>query len=289
MVVRVSPSGTQPVMWLGLAILVFQVAVAGWCLRAVARQEDDLLQGRMRFCATVIHDVRQPLQAATLFLDGLTHAQPGSQTVKATQGLEQSILSVRHILEDFHDLARLDAAAGGVHMQDFNLAAMLHALEAEFAAQAISKNLRFCFYCPSTDIRVHSDPQWVQTIVRKLLIHAMAQTQHGGVLLGLRQRDVFERRIAPDGSIEDRSVEGFNRGGSLSFAGADKAHVDVGAPEFRRELGFDHRPGGLAHWNREDHLDPLAHGMAPSVWCVGRDRDQAADMPPSTGMKPPVT
>ncbi|MCZ2440908.1 MAG: hypothetical protein LC119_12150 [Burkholderiales bacterium] len=36
-------------------------------------------------------------------------------------------------------------------------------------------------------------------------------------LLGIRQRDVFERRIAADGSIEDRSVEGFNRGGSLLF------------------------------------------------------------------------
>ena len=34
-------------------------------------------------------------------------------------------------------------------------------------------------------------------------------------LLGIRQRDVFERRIAADGSIEDLSVEGFNRGGSL--------------------------------------------------------------------------
>ena len=34
-------------------------------------------------------------------------------------------------------------------------------------------------------------------------------------LLGIRQRDVFERRIAADGSIEDLSVEGFNRGGSM--------------------------------------------------------------------------
>lgn len=36
-------------------------------------------------------------------------------------------------------------------------------------------------------------------------------------LLGIRQRDVFERSIEADGGIEDRSVEGFNRGGSLSF------------------------------------------------------------------------
>jgi hypothetical protein len=34
-------------------------------------------------------------------------------------------------------------------------------------------------------------------------------------LLGLRQRDVFERHILPSGSIHDRSVEGFNKGGEL--------------------------------------------------------------------------
>ena len=36
-------------------------------------------------------------------------------------------------------------------------------------------------------------------------------------LLGLRQRDVFERQVASDGSIDDESVEGFNRGGTLRF------------------------------------------------------------------------
>jgi len=36
-------------------------------------------------------------------------------------------------------------------------------------------------------------------------------------LLGIRQRDVFERRIESDGTMVDTSVEGFNRGGSLRF------------------------------------------------------------------------
>lgn len=35
-------------------------------------------------------------------------------------------------------------------------------------------------------------------------------------LLGLRQRDVFERSLEADGSIVDRSVEGFNKGGSVT-------------------------------------------------------------------------
>lgn len=37
-------------------------------------------------------------------------------------------------------------------------------------------------------------------------------------LLGILQRDVFERELMPDGGIVDRSVEGFNRGGEILFA-----------------------------------------------------------------------
>lgn len=36
-------------------------------------------------------------------------------------------------------------------------------------------------------------------------------------LLGVRQRDVFERSLEADGSIVDRAVEGFNRGAYLCF------------------------------------------------------------------------
>lgn len=36
-------------------------------------------------------------------------------------------------------------------------------------------------------------------------------------LLGIKQRDVFERQIEADGSMTDRSVQGFNAGGSLQF------------------------------------------------------------------------
>lgn len=53
-------------------------------------------------------------------------------------------------------------------------------------------------------------------------------------LLGIRQRDLFERRIAADGAITDRSVDGFNRGGTLHFAfarevrgGHDGTRVDI--------------------------------------------------------------
>lgn len=54
-------------------------------------------------------------------------------------------------------------------------------------------------------------------------------------LLGIRQRDVFDRTIDEDGSIHDVSVEGFNKGGSLDFhfhpvPGATEVDITIKLP-----------------------------------------------------------
>lgn len=58
----------------------------------------------------------------------------------------------------------------------------------------------------------------------KLKFHVLAQADGAARftqevrLLGLRQKDIFERTIADDGSIHDVSVHGFNKGGTLDFS-----------------------------------------------------------------------
>lgn len=82
------------------------------------------------------------------------------------------------------------------------------------------------------DLRHHISTQ----VHPKLRFEVLAQDEHSARyvqevrLLGLRQRDVFERSIADDGSMRDVSVEGFNRGGSLDFTFAPEAggtRVDI--------------------------------------------------------------
>ncbi|MCW5633293.1 MAG: hypothetical protein KIT17_08140 [Rubrivivax sp.] len=46
-------------------------------------------------------------------------------------------------------------------------------------------------------------------------------------LLGIVQRDLFERRFLADGRMVDTSVEGFNQGGSLAFAFTPEARGGV--------------------------------------------------------------
>jgi signal transduction histidine kinase len=205
LVSRDGPTGAQALVWIGMATLLLEFAVTAWCVRAVKAIEEDEKRQQIQFFAKAIHDVRQPLQAATLFIDSLVHASPGPKMLKAAQCLDQSIQSVRHTLDSLLDISRLNAGAVPVRKQAFSLITLLNALETEFAAQATSRNLRFCLYCPPTDVWVNSDPQLVQMILRNLLVQAMGETQRGGILLGARKRasqviiQVWDTRTKPQG------------------------------------------------------------------------------------------
>jgi signal transduction histidine kinase len=216
LVARSAPFGAQPVLWVGLASLVLEVAIARWSLRAVAATLKNQADQQAHFFATAVHDARQPLQAATLFLDTVIHSPLEPHPLKAARSADLSVHTVRHMLDDLLDTARLDADAMSVTPQPFSLHALLHELEAEFAPQAAARGLRFCLYCPSSDIHVHGDAQLVRMIVRKLLVHAVYQTSQGGLLLGVRQRghnillQVWETRSDVPGDPQRQEARGLS-------------------------------------------------------------------------------
>ena len=53
-------------------------------------------------------------------------------------------------------------------------------------------------------------------------------------LLGMRQRDLIDRRIDEDGSIHDESIDGFNKGAKLDYRFAPAA--DSGTPGTRVDI-----------------------------------------------------
>lgn len=69
------------------------------------------------------------------------------------------------------------------------------------------------------DLRHHIEHNVHPKLTFKILEESAghARFEQSVKLLGIRQRDVFERVVSADGTIVDTSVEGFNKGGSLRF------------------------------------------------------------------------
>lgn len=152
------------------------------------RQLKEENRAKTRFLAAASHDLRQPIQAAALFVDHLKHAALPAGAQQAIRGLELSLQSVGGLLESLLDISKLDAGAVAPQVVDFPIRRVFDTLTVEFAAAAHAKGLRWHVHGAEAGWWVRSDPQLVTTVLRNLVANAVAYTPRGGIVLAARRR-----------------------------------------------------------------------------------------------------
>ncbi|CCQ74092.1 hybrid sensor histidine kinase/response regulator [Magnetospira sp. QH-2] len=173
---------------------------------------------KTRFLAAASHDLRQPLQAATLFLATLGEQDQDPAHRKIVEKTGDSIASLRFLLDGILDLSKLDAGLVEVREEVFPLADLFTKLGNEFSQLAEHKGLKFNMVTPS--VLVRTDPRLLETVLRNLLDNAIKYTDSGGILLGYRKRgpvlrlDVVDsgQGIAPE--VQKRIFEEFYQVGN---------------------------------------------------------------------------
>lgn len=150
--------------------------------RAEAERAND---AKSRFLAAASHDLRQPLQAARLFLEVLEMrlADAPSRAIvgKALNALD----STNGLLNALLDISTLEAGVVQPDVSVFPVARLLDRLAEETAPQAESAGLRFS--AVGSTALVRSDPVLLERMVRNLLSNALRYTRTGGILLGCRR------------------------------------------------------------------------------------------------------
>lgn len=141
---------------------------------------------KTRFLAAASHDLRQPVHAMGLFLESLQNRYRELRDSKLFTQVEQSILTLRRMLDAMLDISRLDADMVEIRRQNFRLDKLLNHLHNEYAPLATRKGLRFR-YVASRQV-VNSDPVLLERILRNFLSNAIKYTHHGRILLGCRRR-----------------------------------------------------------------------------------------------------
>ena len=173
-------------------------------LRAQTIQADEArrvaersVRDKARFFAAASHDLRQPLHALGLFTAALRQTAPSVTQAPLIERIESGIDSLEALFHDLLDISRIDAGAVPVHLQATPLAALRDWVQANFAASAQHKGLRFAIRTSKglDDAWIHTDLSLLRRILANLLANAIRYTPQGSVALCLRRKQGMSTQL----------------------------------------------------------------------------------------------
>ncbi len=157
-------------------------------LLAAKKSAEAASADKSRFLAAASHDLRQPMQAITLFASALDRTPLSEEQRRIGHGLKRAASALGGLLDSLLDISRLDAGVIEPHPRWIDLYEIFRQIDDEFAAAALEKNLRFKLFFPDRPLSVYADPELLMGMLRNLVANALAYTERGGVLVAARAR-----------------------------------------------------------------------------------------------------
>jgi PAS domain S-box-containing protein len=150
-----------------------------------ALEEKEL--AKTRFLAAAGHDLRQPVTAASLFVEALKLSSPTPSQATLIAKLDESMSTFADLLERLLDISKFDAGVIKPRIESFNLAETFNWLELTFLQAALDKKLRLRLVYPwSQTLIVRADKDLLKSIMMNLVSNAIKFTAQGGVLISAR-------------------------------------------------------------------------------------------------------
>ena len=145
---------------------------------------DQANHAKSRFLAAASHDLRQPLAAATLYLDMLTRA-PAADNRQLLVRVKECVDSLSDLLNNLFEISRLDAGVISVQPTDFAISSLYSALDNIYSPEAARKSIQLRFR--QSDIWVRTDNHLLKRLLGNLVSNAIHFTSKGGVLVACRR------------------------------------------------------------------------------------------------------
>lgn len=148
---------------------------------------ENAVQLKTRFLASASHDLRQPMHAISLYLDGLAEVELPEHARIAISDARVCAHDMNDMFRSLLDISRLDAHQAVPSLSTFSLGPLISRVEKEFLPLAASRSVRLKVR-PCAD-HVYSDPVMVERIALNFVSNAVRHTPAGGrVLVACRAR-----------------------------------------------------------------------------------------------------
>jgi two-component system, sensor histidine kinase len=161
-------------------------------LRTAKEHAEAASHAKSQFLAVASHDLRQPIQALSLFVATLQAMAgreqiPGKEVGHIAKRLQLALNGLGRLLNGLFDLSRLDSGTVQVVRRPVEVAGLLAELNNAFAGPAEAKGLGFKVLSPR-GLWVDTDPMVFARVLSNLAANALRYTDEGRILVTCRPR-----------------------------------------------------------------------------------------------------
>jgi len=149
-------------------------------LQAALENAEAASRAKTRFLASASHDLRQPMQALTLFAGALEMRPLDDKTREITQHINSALEDLSSELDALLDMSKLDAGLVKVEPEAIGLQSLLQRIGEVFVSAARAKNLKLAIECPAAAL-VETDRKLFERVLRNLVENAIKYTEAGSV------------------------------------------------------------------------------------------------------------
>jgi PAS domain S-box-containing protein len=151
-------------------------------LEQAIKKVEQATQGKSRFLAAASHDLRQPLQSLGMYLAVLNAKLDNPILLEIAGKMEQSLTSMRELLDALLDISRFDKGAVKPKVSNFPLQPLLDRIVTDNIQQAEAKGIHLV--AEQQNFMVESDPGLLERLLENLVTNATRYTNSGEVNIG---------------------------------------------------------------------------------------------------------
>jgi two-component system, sensor histidine kinase len=155
-------------------------------LRAAHAEAERANRAKSRFLAAASHDLRQPLQAVTMFVAALKANTRAPDSLDIIRSIQASLRATNDLLDALLDVSRLDAGVLQPKLRPVAVVDLVERIADAFVQPAADKGLKLRVFPIAAQIT--TDPALLDRVLLNLLSNAVRYTEKGGVLFGCRRR-----------------------------------------------------------------------------------------------------
>ncbi|MDQ8023800.1 MAG: HAMP domain-containing sensor histidine kinase [Moraxellaceae bacterium] len=182
-------------VWLGLIAAACGIGLAWSGLQAdgaaaiVPTPQDAAASEDVRFISTAGHDLRQPIQAISLFAATLAAHPLPENTRKLVGQLDEAAAALSELFEAVIAYAKVESGRVELAVQSMPVGDVLAAAVAEHLEDAHERDLHLRQV--ASGILLRADPVQLQHVLSAIVQHALRTTARGGAVLGCRRRGAW--------------------------------------------------------------------------------------------------